>query len=37
LLYVGHDWIDPDLSRRSMELMAERVMPTVNRALGERD
>jgi len=27
LLYTGHDWADPDLSRRSMELMANEVMP----------
>src|SRR5262249_4570247 len=35
LLYCGHDWADPKLARRSMELMAEEVMPRVNRALGE--
>jgi alkanesulfonate monooxygenase SsuD/methylene tetrahydromethanopterin reductase-like flavin-dependent oxidoreductase (luciferase family) len=35
LLYCGHDWVDPGLSRRSMELMANEVMPRVNRALGE--
>ena len=35
LLYVGHDWANPDLARRSMELMANEVMPRVNRALGE--
>jgi len=35
LLYVGHDWQDPKLAQRSMELMATRVMPMVNRALGE--
>lgn len=33
LLYVGHDWVEPALARRSMELMAERVMPKVNSAL----
>jgi alkanesulfonate monooxygenase SsuD/methylene tetrahydromethanopterin reductase-like flavin-dependent oxidoreductase (luciferase family) len=33
LLYAGHDWMDPKLARRSMELMAEKVMPAVNRAL----
>jgi alkanesulfonate monooxygenase SsuD/methylene tetrahydromethanopterin reductase-like flavin-dependent oxidoreductase (luciferase family) len=33
LLYTGHDWIDPPLARRSMELMAEEVMPRVNAAL----
>jgi alkanesulfonate monooxygenase SsuD/methylene tetrahydromethanopterin reductase-like flavin-dependent oxidoreductase (luciferase family) len=35
LLYVGHDWVDPAAMRRSMELMAEEVLPRVNRALGE--
>ncbi len=35
LLYCGHDWVDPALSRRSMELMAHEVMPRLNRALGE--
>lgn len=34
LLYVGHDWVDPALAKRSMELMAERVMPAVNKAIG---
>lgn len=36
LLYCGKDWTDPALSRRSMELMAEKVMPAVNAALGSR-
>ena len=27
LLYVGHDWADARAMRRSMELMAERVLP----------
>lgn len=35
LLYVGHDWADPVAIRRSMELMAQEVMPRVNRALKE--
>lgn len=35
LLYTGHDWMDPALGRRSMELMATEVMPRVNEALGE--
>jgi alkanesulfonate monooxygenase SsuD/methylene tetrahydromethanopterin reductase-like flavin-dependent oxidoreductase (luciferase family) len=35
LLYCGHDWAEPAAMRRSMELMAEEVMPHVNRALGE--
>lgn len=34
LLYAGHDWADPRLARRSMELMAEQVMPAVNAAVG---
>jgi alkanesulfonate monooxygenase SsuD/methylene tetrahydromethanopterin reductase-like flavin-dependent oxidoreductase (luciferase family) len=34
LLYPCHDWVDPALGRRSMELMATEVMPRVNRALG---
>ena len=34
LLYAGHDWVDPRLARRSMELMAEKVMPAVNAAIG---
>jgi alkanesulfonate monooxygenase SsuD/methylene tetrahydromethanopterin reductase-like flavin-dependent oxidoreductase (luciferase family) len=33
LLYTGHDWADPALARRSMELMANEVVPRVNRAL----
>jgi alkanesulfonate monooxygenase SsuD/methylene tetrahydromethanopterin reductase-like flavin-dependent oxidoreductase (luciferase family) len=33
LLYAGHDWADPVLARRSMELMAEQVMPAVNAAI----
>jgi alkanesulfonate monooxygenase SsuD/methylene tetrahydromethanopterin reductase-like flavin-dependent oxidoreductase (luciferase family) len=33
LLYCGHDWADPSAMRRSMELMAEKVLPRVNRAL----
>ena len=34
LLYPCHVWLDPALARRSMQLMAEEVMPRVNRALG---
>jgi hypothetical protein len=30
LLYAGFDWMDRDLAIRSMELMAEKVMPAVN-------
>ena len=33
LLYPGHDWVDAKLGRRSMELMAEKVMPAVNAAI----
>lgn len=33
LLYCGIDWADASLGRRSMELMAERVMPALNRAI----
>jgi hypothetical protein len=36
LLYCGKDWTDEALSRRSMELMAEKVMPAVNAAVGGR-
>ncbi len=36
LLYAGHDWVDPVLARRSMELMAQEVMPRVNKAIGRR-
>jgi hypothetical protein len=28
------DWVDPTLARRSMQLMAEEVMPRVNAAIG---
>ncbi|MDB5839577.1 MAG: class flavin-dependent oxidoreductase [Herminiimonas sp.] len=34
LLYACHDWIDPMLGKRSMELMATEVIPRVNQALG---
>lgn len=30
LVYAGLDWVDPQLARRSMQLMAEDVMPTIN-------
>ena len=36
LYYCGIDWVDPAPGRRSMELLAERVMPAVNNALGVR-
>lgn len=34
LLYAAHDWQDPTLARRSMELMATHVMPAVDKAIG---
>ena len=33
LLYAGHDWADPALGKRSMELMATEVIPRVNAAI----
>jgi hypothetical protein len=30
LVYAGMDWVDPALAKRSMQLMAEQVMPRVN-------
>ncbi|HEY2337302.1 MAG TPA: LLM class flavin-dependent oxidoreductase [Burkholderiales bacterium] len=35
LYYPCHDWVDPALAKRSMQLMAEKVMPKVNKALKE--
>ena len=32
LLYAGKDWRDPALGKRSMQLLAEKVMPKVNAA-----
>jgi alkanesulfonate monooxygenase SsuD/methylene tetrahydromethanopterin reductase-like flavin-dependent oxidoreductase (luciferase family) len=34
IVYAGMDLVDPALGRRSMELMANEVMPRVNQALG---
>ena len=34
LLYAGHDWVDPGLAKASMRLMADDVMPAVNRHIG---
>ena len=34
LLYAGKDWTDVELSRRSMTLLAEKVLPKVNDAIG---
>jgi hypothetical protein len=36
LVYAGMDWVDPVLAKRSMVLMAEEVMPRVNKAIGAR-
>ncbi|MDB5863958.1 MAG: class flavin-dependent oxidoreductase [Betaproteobacteria bacterium] len=36
LVYACHDWVDARLGKRSMELMAEKVMPAVNAALERR-
>jgi alkanesulfonate monooxygenase SsuD/methylene tetrahydromethanopterin reductase-like flavin-dependent oxidoreductase (luciferase family) len=33
LLYAGKDWADPDLARRSMILLAEKVKPAINTAI----
>ena len=33
IVYAGMDQVDPALSRRSMELMAQEVMPRVNAAI----
>jgi len=35
LVYAGLDWADPTLAKRSMQLMAEEVMPRVNAAIGK--
>lgn len=34
IVYAGMDWVDPQLTKRSMELMATEVMPRVNAAIG---
>lgn len=33
LVYAGMDWVDPALAKRSMQLLAEQVMPRVNAAI----
>ena len=35
LVYAGMDWVDPKLEKRSMQLMAEQVMPRVNAAIAK--
>jgi alkanesulfonate monooxygenase SsuD/methylene tetrahydromethanopterin reductase-like flavin-dependent oxidoreductase (luciferase family) len=34
LLYTGHDWTDPALARRSMELAVNEVLPRLQERLG---
>jgi alkanesulfonate monooxygenase SsuD/methylene tetrahydromethanopterin reductase-like flavin-dependent oxidoreductase (luciferase family) len=34
IVYAGMDWVDSALARRSMELMANEVMPRINKAIG---
>jgi alkanesulfonate monooxygenase SsuD/methylene tetrahydromethanopterin reductase-like flavin-dependent oxidoreductase (luciferase family) len=36
LVYAGMDWVDPRLAKRSMELMAEKVMPQLGRVTDSR-
>jgi alkanesulfonate monooxygenase SsuD/methylene tetrahydromethanopterin reductase-like flavin-dependent oxidoreductase (luciferase family) len=33
LLYAGKDWLDREMGRRSMILLAEKVLPVVNSAI----
>ncbi|MEH2474463.1 alkanesulfonate monooxygenase SsuD/methylene tetrahydromethanopterin reductase-like flavin-dependent oxidoreductase (luciferase family) [Nitrobacteraceae bacterium AZCC 2161] len=33
LIYAGKDWLDRDLGRKSMILMAEKVLPAINAAI----
>lgn len=33
-VYAGMDWVDGDLAKKSMTLMAEKVMPKVREAIG---
>jgi alkanesulfonate monooxygenase SsuD/methylene tetrahydromethanopterin reductase-like flavin-dependent oxidoreductase (luciferase family) len=35
IVYAGMDWVDPALEKRSMQLMAEQVLPRVNAAIGK--
>jgi len=35
LVYAGMDWVDAELGKRSMQLLAEEVMPRVNKAIGK--
>ncbi len=36
LVVAGMDWVDEGLTRRSMQLLAEEVLPRVNAAIGSR-
>ncbi len=36
LVYAGMDWVDQDLGRRSMQLMAEEVMPRINSTIARQ-
>jgi len=35
IVYANMDWVDPALAKRSITLMAEKVMPKVNAAIGK--
>jgi alkanesulfonate monooxygenase SsuD/methylene tetrahydromethanopterin reductase-like flavin-dependent oxidoreductase (luciferase family) len=35
IVYAGMDWLDPALGKRSMQLMAEEVLPRVNAAIAK--
>jgi alkanesulfonate monooxygenase SsuD/methylene tetrahydromethanopterin reductase-like flavin-dependent oxidoreductase (luciferase family) len=35
IVYAGMEWVDRDLAQRSMQLMAEEVMPRVNAAIAK--
>ncbi|MBT5048013.1 MAG: LLM class flavin-dependent oxidoreductase [Rhodospirillaceae bacterium] len=37
LVVAGMDWVDESLTKRSLQLLAEEVMPRVNEALGSPD
>lgn len=37
IVYAGHDWTDYDLGRKSMILMAEKVMPRLNTAIAAEE
>jgi alkanesulfonate monooxygenase SsuD/methylene tetrahydromethanopterin reductase-like flavin-dependent oxidoreductase (luciferase family) len=35
IVYAGMDWVDPAIGKRSMQLMAEQVLPRVNAAIAK--